>query len=336
MRLLGSRSIVSFLLTLTATLGLLHFSSPLYSAPDDQDDDGVEDALDNCPVTANPGQEDTDFDGIGDFCDPETGFDCLDAVDNDGNGFVDCDDVVGCGDSPFCVDTGDEHCIDFVDNDGDDLVDCGDPDCAPFPFCIDTDGDFVPDLFDNCPTVFNDSQADSDFNGIGDACQDTDGDTVLDTVDNCVDTPNLDQAETDKDGVGNACDSEESLCNNGLSDDSDDDLVDCEDPDCADAQACRSLPDSDGDGVPNAADNCPDDPNADQADNDGEGAGNACDSTPNGEVLTGDDSNITGDEAAATAGGCGLGEPGASASLFSLAAWGALGWLGFRKRKTEV
>jgi hypothetical protein len=34
----------------------------------------------------------------------------------------------------------------------------------------DTDNDGVPDVLDNCPTVYNPDQADSDGNGIGDAC----------------------------------------------------------------------------------------------------------------------------------------------------------------------
>ena len=35
----------------------------------------------------------------------------------------------------------------------------------------DSDGDGIPDAFDNCPAVANPDQADSDVNGIGDACQ---------------------------------------------------------------------------------------------------------------------------------------------------------------------
>jgi hypothetical protein len=43
-------------------------------------------------------------------------------------------------------------------------------------------------------------------------------------------------------------------------------------------------PDADGDGVPDASDNCPNVANADQADNDADGTGNACDATPDGVV----------------------------------------------------
>jgi thrombospondin type 3 repeat protein len=39
-------------------------------------------------------------------------------------------------------------------------------------------------------------------------------------------------------------------------------------------------PDMDGDGVPNAADNCPSTPNPDQKDTDGDGVGDACDDCP--------------------------------------------------------
>ena len=57
---------------------------------------------------------------------------------------------------------------------------------------------------------------------------------------------------------------------------------------------CDSTPnpvDSDGDGINDDVDNCPNDSNADQADSDGDGTGDVCDDTPNPVDSDGDGIN---------------------------------------------
>ena len=72
---------------------------------------------------------------------------------------------------------------------------------------VDTDGDGVEESRDNCPTVANPDQRDTDGDGIGDACdKDIDNDGVLNSVDNCPTIANFDQHDDDGDGVGDACD----------------------------------------------------------------------------------------------------------------------------------
>ncbi len=65
-------------------------------------------------------------------------------------------------------------------------------------------------------------------------------------------------------------------------------------------QACTQPPqptDTDGDGVADATDNCPNDANTNQLDNDNDGQGNVCDATPDGPVVTDTDGDGVADSA---------------------------------------
>ena len=77
------------------------------------------------------------------------------------------------------------------------------------PAFADHDGDTIDDAIDNCPELANEDQADTDGDGVGDACNDaddTDADEYSNSLDNCPDVANPGQEDTDMDGMGDACD----------------------------------------------------------------------------------------------------------------------------------
>ncbi|MFQ6093419.1 MAG: thrombospondin type 3 repeat-containing protein, partial [bacterium] len=167
------------------------FDQIILGVAGDTDGDGIDDAVDNCPNTFNPGQEDYDNDGVGDACDncPETyNPDQADNDDgaNDGVGDV-CDN---------CPD--DYNPRVYVDTDNDGIPDTW--------LQIDTDNDGYGDQCDNCPNTYNDDQADGENDGVGDAC------------DNCLSTYNPDQTNSDNDGLGDACDNCPTVYNPGQAD----------------------------------------------------------------------------------------------------------------------
>jgi Thrombospondin type 3 repeat len=123
---------------------------------------------------------------------------------------------------------------------------------AAHPEPNDVDGDEVPNAIDNCPTVKNGSQVDTDRDGPGDACDaDDDNDGVPDGTDNCRIDVNPDQTDSDGDGYGDACPPVH----------------------------------SDTDGIIDDDDNCDTAPNPDQADMDGDERGDACDPDRDGDRI---------------------------------------------------
>jgi hypothetical protein len=234
----------------------------------DRDNDGINDAEDNCPDDPNPSQENDDNDSLGNACDPDFDTD-QDGIPNDGDN---CPDDANPGQD---------------DDDEDGLGN----ECDPNP--SDRDNDDVDDALDNCPDNFNPLQDDADHNGVGDACEpDIDGDGIPNQSDNCPADPNPGQEENDliPDGFGDVCDPP----------DGDGDTIPNVDDNCPQVEnfdqhdsngdgqgdACDD-DDTDGDSVPDASDNCPAHPNPSQTDSDSDGVGDVCETEdPDGDGLS--------------------------------------------------
>jgi hypothetical protein len=241
----------------------------------DGDGDGFENAFDNCPSNANPGQQDADQDGTGDACDTCT--------DTDADGF---------GDAGFAANT------------------CPQDSCPGFDDAVSADGDAVPDGCDNCPSNSNNAQADSDGDGIGNACDnctgvvnprqedcnadgqgdvcdadagevDPDLDGVCSDVDLCPGVWNPTQEDCNGDGQGDLCETTP-----GEEDPDGDGICTASDPCPLVPEDTQNGVDSDGDTILNICDPCPDPASIDD-DLDG-----ICDET---DLCNGHDDNVDSD-----------------------------------------
>ena len=165
--------------------------------PADGDADGKPDDADNCPEQANDDQKNSDTDPLGDACDP----------DDDDDKVADADDICPTAFDPDQEDVDTDGAGDACDDDADgDGLPNQDDNCplVANPDQADKDGDHVGDA---CPGGSGDD-GDNGGGGSGgdDDGRDFDHDGVGDDSDNCVSISNPDQYDSDGDQLGDACD----------------------------------------------------------------------------------------------------------------------------------
>jgi hypothetical protein len=279
----------------------------------DSDDDGVLDGIEVNVITTNPLDDDSDDDGLLDGNEDGDKDGTVDAgetdplaADSDGDGLQD-----GTEKGLAAAEGGDTGAGFQPDTDPTSTTDPGDDDS-------DDDG-----LLDGNEDADHDGAVGASETDAGEA--DSDGDGLQDGTETGLTTgqggdtgpgfvPDADPATTtdpldpDSDGGG---------VSDGVEDADHDGQIDTGETDPNDpADDMPASGDADGDGVPDAQDNCPGDANASQLDTDGDGTGDVCDSTPGGDGGGGD------------GGGCGCragGAPGASRGAGILSLLGLLG-----------
>lgn len=142
---------------------------------------------------------------------PEFEAACVNGLDDDCDGLLDCDDPTFCSTDPGCppcVPTGVEVCDDEVDNDCDGATNCNDPDCVGDPACP-----------PGCEPIIGPEMVCDD--GIDDDC-----DGLIDLADpDCL----ICVATGDEIGMPECDDGEDNDCDGD---------IDCEDIDCEDELVC--------------------------------------------------------------------------------------------------
>ncbi len=215
---------------------------PMISNPDqaDGDEDGAGDACDVCPYLYNPDQEDQDHDRRGDLCD-----NCIDTP-NTGQEDMDTDGVGDACDNCPATPNGPRAGTCLYPFDGVNIakrpLNIGGT-CPHTGYCV---------IYEDRDSICEQSQADSDHDGVGDVC------------DNCP-------------GIPNGAQKGWCVRNHGY----DGFITEGEcmyDEQCHEGMHCSlNQEDLDGDEVGEACDNCEAFMNADQKDWDGDEIGDACD-----------------------------------------------------------
>lgn len=210
---------------------------------DDTDGDGIADAFDNCPLLFNADQADADGDGVGDVCDncPDTSN--ADQIDSDG-------DLIG-------------DACDLCPGE-DDRTDCdadGVPDCAAVRDdpALDCNANGIPDICD----LAEGRAGDANDNGIIDECEEPVADCNGNGVEDAEDLTAGTSSDCNANGVPDECDiagGASSDCNaNNVPDECEIEAGTSDDCD-ADGVPDECQADRDGDGLIDACDGCPDDP----------------------------------------------------------------------------